>query len=194
MERAAGTQGTGLTFSHRAEKPPAEQQGRAVQGPIGEKNSAAGRGARGPTQVVAGAEGVLRAERFKSRHVGEEVGLLLLQGHRPAQRVLEATRAPVAIPAGQDQATWAALLEEVQVRLAQTRTIDQEARTALQIRGLQPPGRTAQRFAVGGKQPEMLQHLAGRAPIRQRLCKDQTGCSRLGFLLTHDRAHPLDHL
>ena len=81
---------------------------------------------RCPKQPQPRGEGVLKAEGFQALDPRQQVGLLFLHQHGPAEGLLQGPAAAVAVPSRQHDLTRTGpLLQKCQVGLGQRRHIDQ---------------------------------------------------------------------
>ena len=138
-----------LTHCHRDEQTATEEQ---VPRGWSMQHAAAGRGARCPEQAQACRGGVRVCESLERIDAWQQIGLLFLHQHRPAQVFLQASHAPMALSTGENDWGCTAcrqLLQGLEAAFGQGRAVDQDR---LRI-AVKPPGGAPATVAIGGKQP-----------------------------------------
>ena len=120
-----------------------------------------------PKQLHPRCQGMFSRKACALPHPGQEVGLLLLHQHGPADGLLKAAAAPMPLATGEHDRAWAHLerapLEHLQIGLGVSGTIHQQIAIAAIGPALQQPAATSLAFATGREQPQPRNHLLGRA-------------------------------
>lgn len=146
---------------HRHQEATAEEAiHRSSHPPTGMEHAGPRTGSRRPEQTQSRQKLVLRAERDQPLHAGQEIGLLLLHEHGPAEAFLQAPAAAMAIASEQHDRACAAprpIGEKVSGGPAVWRAVDEHISSA----GLQQPGAAAMGGGVGGEEPQAWARLPG---------------------------------
>ena len=124
-------------------------------------HTAAGSWTGCPQQPQSISGGVFGSKRDQRLHIGQQVSLLLLDDHRPAEAFLQAPQAAVPFAAGQNDPSRPPSCQFSQGReggLRERRTVDQSRRIA----AIQPPGTPALTVTIRGEQPEIGPELLWR--------------------------------
>ena len=151
-------EGPGLSDRSKTTWPQRRQQ-TAAEKKIGrtwsQKNTASWRWTGGPEQPQAADRGECLCEGVKGQKVRQQVGLLLLNEHRPAERFLQSSETTVAFTTCEHDPWGAATcgtIQKRQGRLCDGRAINQD-RFRIHIK---PPRGTAAAVTVRGKDPQIM--------------------------------------
>ena len=151
-------EGPGLSDRSKTTWPQRRQQTTAEK-KIGrrrsQKNTTAWSGPGGPEQLQTAEGGECLSEGVQQLEVRQQVGLLLLNEHRPAERFLQTSETAVPFSTCKHN-PWGSItcrtIEKHQGRFSDRRTIDQNR---LRIH-IEPPGGTAIAITVRGKDPQIV--------------------------------------
>ena len=130
-------------------------------------NRMTGSGAWRPKQSQTRARDGLFGERFKLLNAWQQIGLLLLNEHRPWHALLQAPEPSMPLTTGEEDAGTTALREVPQGckrGFAKRRTVDQNGLRT----NIKPPGRASATVSVGWKNPEIRPDLQRRTAWLQR--------------------------
>jgi hypothetical protein len=162
MEGARRPQGGELAWGNRQQQATTKQSieaNRISGGTNADMHHAGPRGwAWSPEHAHSGPQAMLLGEGSELFDPRQQIGLLLLHQHPPAKGLLKTTATAMAVTARQHQGAWThrcrALLKHGEIRLVESRTVDQHIAIAAQGFRFEQPTASPLAFPTWGKQPQ----------------------------------------